>query len=121
MGERRPLLQIIHISDLHVGDAYDDKAAIAQLERTVRGGLRDVIEHLDLFGWREGTLTSDVTAIHAFEDFLTGLRTHDTEWFSSDRANGTPQTWLLDTGDLKDDIELNDGDRIKVSDRKIIF
>lgn len=99
MTTRVPLLQLVHISDLHVGDGYDDKARIAQQERGLRRKLRDILEFHNVAGWREGTLTSDTTAIRALEAFLKSLRVQDGEWFSAPGTPG-PETWLLDTGDL---------------------
>ena len=57
-----PVLQIIHVSDLHFCDGYSDQAKLAREGRMWRLWLRRVIEKRDWFGWHEGTLDHDETA-----------------------------------------------------------
>lgn len=102
-----PLAQIIHISDLHVCQDYDDRRMIAREARLgrlalarLRGLGRDLIERFDVGGWHEGTLDHDAGAEGAFGSFLDDLETVYPAWFTEAKGAGLPSTWLVDTGDL---------------------
>jgi 3',5'-cyclic AMP phosphodiesterase CpdA len=94
-----PVLQIIHVSDLHFCDGYSDQAKLAREGRMWRLWLRRVIEKRDGFGWHEGTLDHDETAAAAFQSFLQDMRAEDGEWFPDEVGTPNPPTWLIDTGD----------------------
>jgi 3',5'-cyclic AMP phosphodiesterase CpdA len=91
-----PVLQIIHVSDLHFCSVRSDKAALTRDERWVGLLFQRLIERKNAFGWHEGTLEHDATAVRAFEDFLLDLQANDPVWFG--RADAPP-TWLIDSGD----------------------
>lgn len=84
-----PVLQLVHISDLHVKAITADPTA--PLNRTALGLLRH-IQRKNLFGWEEGIRGHFVSAPSAFARFLTRLKECDTQW------SDIP-TWLIDTGD----------------------
>jgi 3',5'-cyclic AMP phosphodiesterase CpdA len=100
MNRPQKVLQIIHISDLHVSEDFSDKAMLAKERRWFRLKLRHIIEKRNLFGWHEGTLDHDPTAETDFVDFLRTLTENDPEWFPDSGSDSAPQTWLVDTGDL---------------------
>jgi hypothetical protein len=94
MGMTR-LLQIIHVTDLHVG-AGANIAAIKKKQRQidrVAHELSRLGDFTNFLGWREGTQIHFPRANEAFLDFLEDLRAQDSDWFDE-------PTWLLDTGDL---------------------
>lgn len=95
----QPVLQIIHVSDLHFCDGYSDQAKLAREARIWRQWLRRTIERRDWFGWHEGTLDHDETAANAFLSFLQAMRSEDGEWFPDEVGKPNPPTWLVDTGD----------------------
>lgn len=97
MTEPKPLLQIIHISDLHVQKGRGGKQALAGEEMRFRLWFREWLEKHNVGEWHEGTLGHDETAAFAFERFLTDARINDKVWFSN--ATDGPETWLIDTGD----------------------
>lgn len=87
-----PVLQIVHVTDLHVKDTASN--AIAVLSRKARAMAR-VAKHLqrhDWFGWEEGTQGHLARAPKAFERFLATWRSDHLEW------RDVP-AWLVDTGD----------------------
>ncbi|HEX2828613.1 MAG TPA: hypothetical protein VHP37_19825 [Burkholderiales bacterium] len=100
------LAQVIHVTDLHMCRDYKDRRA---LEAECRNGrlafararlaVRDAVDRLDLYGWREGTLDEDVGAEDAFGRYLTELPGSAPEWFGGG-GEAVPATWLVDTGDL---------------------
>jgi hypothetical protein len=96
---RTPVLQIIHVSDLHVCAGHSDQAKLARDGRMWRLRLRRLIEKRDWFGWHEGTLDHDDTAEATFTAFLSDLRAEDGEWFPDHADRPNPPTWLIDTGD----------------------
>jgi predicted MPP superfamily phosphohydrolase len=96
VADQVPLLQIIHVTDLHVQKGRGDRQALAADDRRGQLWLRQQLEKHDLGGWHEGTLGHDETAVAKFEQFLRGLRANDPTWFTD---NGGPETWLVDTGD----------------------
>src|ERR1700722_4478181 len=89
------VLQIIHVTDLHVG-AYG-ATPTAEQARGLRRGARALSRHLrdrDWFDWNEGMQTHFWEAPDRFTDYLRTAREAEPEWFKD-----TP-TWILDTGDL---------------------
>lgn len=94
-----PVLQILHISDLHVSEGVPDKAMLAREGRRWRLVLRQTIQRHNWFEWHEGTLAHDETAEARFEEALRDLRAFDDAWFGG-TGTQAPQTWLVDTGDL---------------------
>src|SRR6187549_3459113 len=94
-----PVLQILHISDLHFCDGFSDQAKLAREGRMWRLRLRKILEKRAWFGWHEGTLDHDDTAEAAFLEFLQDMRASDGEWFPDDEGKANPPTWLIDTGD----------------------
>ncbi|HMN82026.1 MAG TPA: hypothetical protein PKA20_19165, partial [Burkholderiaceae bacterium] len=100
MAEAIPVLQIIHVSDLHFRHPdYSDLADLAREGRMVRLQIRKLIEKRDWFGWHEGTLDHDECADRAFLEFLRDLRAIDGIWFPDEDDKANPPTWLVDTGD----------------------
>lgn len=94
MAETR-VLQIIHITDLHVG-AYG-ATPTAEHARGLRRGALFLTHYLrdgNRFEWNEGMQTHFMEAPGAFAAYLRGARDSEPEWFEE-----TP-TWILDTGDL---------------------
>ena len=90
------LLQIIHISDLHVGaDGVSAETALARKTSRIALWLTRLMTRRDAFNWNEGTQTHFPAAPEMFKAFLENQRSIDTEWFSNDIP-----TWLVDTGDL---------------------
>lgn len=96
---RTPLLQLIHISDLHFRKGASDRAALALAGRLLDRKARDLVEKFNFGDWQEGTLGHDQTAVTAFRAFLVELRRRDSAWFGDPDKAATPQTWLIDTGD----------------------
>lgn len=94
-----PVLQIIHISDLHVSEGLSDKVMLVRQGRVLRLKIRQALERHNWVEWHEGTLAHDETAEHRFEEALEDLRDSDDKWFDG-TGTSAPQTWLLDTGDL---------------------
>ena len=93
---RTKLLQIIHISDLHVGaDGVSAETALVRKTSRIALWLTRLMTRGDVFNWNEGTQTHFPAAPEMFEAFLEHQRSIDTEWFSKDIP-----TWLVDTGDL---------------------
>jgi 3',5'-cyclic AMP phosphodiesterase CpdA len=88
-------LQIVHVTDLHFCTVRSDKAALRRDARRLGLLVQRLIEGGGGFGWHEGTLEHDATAVRAFEAFLSNLRSGDTAWFGPD----SPPTWLVDSGD----------------------
>src|SRR5690242_15654574 len=93
MTETR-VLQIIHVTDLHVGvDGIDSEARhLREANRAARLFAR-YLQRTDAFGFVEGTQTHFHRAPQAFEAFIEDLRADDPEWFEK-------PTWIVDTGDL---------------------
>ena len=71
------LLQIVHVSDLHVCK-LKDKAA--------RLWIRNQLQKRNLLGREEGTRPYDETAAAAFGTFLAEWTKKDKTWFPDDRA-----------------------------------
>ncbi|HEV8719257.1 MAG TPA: metallophosphoesterase [Candidatus Binatia bacterium] len=89
MDHFKPFLQIVHVSDLHVGDPTSLPMGtvrdwIRKLKRRVSTGLADLIS--------DGTAPHDPLAVSLFKNFLEEI-VEDPEWKDC-------TTWLVDTGDL---------------------
>ena len=89
MEHFKPFLQLVHISDLHVGDATSlpmgtVRDLIRKLKRRVSTGLASLIS--------DGTAPHDPLAVSLFKEFLEEI-VQDPEWKDC-------TTWLVDTGDL---------------------
>lgn len=108
MTEPIPLLQIIHVSDIHVQKGRGDKVPLAGNEQCFRLWFREQLEKRNVGEWHEGTLGHDDIAASAFERFLIDIRANDKDWFP-DGAEG-PETWLIDTGDAS-----TYGDRVSLA------
>ena len=87
MTEPIPLLQIIHVSDIHVQKGRGDKVPLAGNELQFRLWFRDQLEKRNVGEWHEGTLGHDDTAASAFERFLMDIRANDKDWFQIGRAH----------------------------------
>lgn len=87
------VLQIIHVSDLHVGMEVSDETRHLREKNSGALMLTRFLSNQDAFGWSEGTQVHYPTAPDAFDAFIEDLRAADGEWFEV-------PTWLLDTGDL---------------------
>jgi 3',5'-cyclic AMP phosphodiesterase CpdA len=99
MSDAKPLLQIIHVSDLHVSHRHNDKAAVARMHR-LRSACRTsrkLLEFLKI--WREGTAGHLSSSERAFDRYLQSQAASDKTWFPDD-GSPTPVTWLIDTGDV---------------------
>jgi 3',5'-cyclic AMP phosphodiesterase CpdA len=102
----QPVLQIVHVSDLHFKDTHSGDAKLLEsswaiLERAMRG----LAKKYNWFNWHEGTHGHYSQAPDAFSLFLAEdlvqkdlARNRQAEWFHQ-RAD-RPPTWLVDTGDL---------------------
>ena len=103
------VLQIVHITDMHVG-AYGTTATGAQTRARRRGAaaLTRQLRDGNWFGWQEGRQTHFGEAPSAFTEYLRLARASEPQWF-----NETP-TWILDTGDLT---TLGDPDSIALGKR----
>lgn len=89
MDHFKPFLQIVHVSDLHVGDPTSLPMGtvrdwIRKLKWRVSTGLADLIS--------DGTAPHDPLAVSLFKNFLEEM-VQDHEWKGC-------ATWLVDTGDL---------------------
>jgi Calcineurin-like phosphoesterase len=95
----KPVLQIIHISDLHVQKTgFSDAAKFYQEQRVSARWLRDFLKRHDLLGWEGGTQGHYPKAPESFGRFLAKFRAKFPIWFGEGENPG--QTWLVDTGDL---------------------
>jgi hypothetical protein len=89
------VLQIIHVTDLHVGsEGASAEARHARERNRLSLYLTEIARQHNVFGWNEGTQTHFPYAPATFKACLEDLRASEPEWFEK-----TP-TWLVDTGDL---------------------
>lgn len=95
----RPILQIVHISDLHVVAGYTDVRDLKLEKMYFRLLMRKWMEKRNWFKWREGTAGHDPTAAQAFLRFLQRNGEEGSAWHSSASEGTPPGTWLIDTGD----------------------
>lgn len=94
----RPLLQIIHVSDLHVSRDVGDKPSLNGAEEMrARLWAREKLESFDLFDWHNGTLGHDEVACQRFENFLATTLRSNPSW--NPIGLDSPPVWLVDTGD----------------------
>src|SRR5947209_17664369 len=98
----QPVLQIIHVTDLHVKHITANLAQKLYAKKRRIGAriIQNLIESHHLFGWQEGTQGHYPRAPEAFRLFLKDLKNNDQRWFSEPGDKDSAQTWLLDTGDL---------------------
>src|SRR5579863_10560197 len=83
-----PVLQIIHVSDLHVVLSGAPPRAVRSLKRALRrAGLRSWWEFLE-----DGTAGHDTFAPFVFSELVARVTVRDPVW-------SNPPTWLVDTGD----------------------
>lgn len=96
----QPILQIVHVSDLHFKDirSNDAKSLNTRWSAFARAIRRAVLKR-DLFDWYEGVQGHYPQAPSAFLSYLEkNLIPNSPEWFAS--TSDRPITWLIDTGDL---------------------
>jgi 3',5'-cyclic AMP phosphodiesterase CpdA len=93
-----PVLQIIHVTDMHVQVGRDERNDIALAGAKFALWFREKLERFNIFGWHDGTRGHNVSALTDFEKFLITHRKAEPQWFSSSAENGAV-TWLIDTGD----------------------
>lgn len=113
MKDDTPILQIVHVSDIH----FKHKAASA--DHALNGRRRcfarlfhRMVEAFDLFGWHDGTQGAYPKAPESFRRFLKDWRARDDRWYGAAGDADSAQTWLVDTGDLSvfgDDASLQGG------------
>lgn len=97
MAELRPLLQIIHVTDLHLKAGRSDLSKLASGEVRGRAWLRKIIEKLDIGGWHDGTLGHDDTGAKAFYSRMQEMIAKEPVWFGA--GGEEAETWLVDSGD----------------------
>jgi 3',5'-cyclic AMP phosphodiesterase CpdA len=89
MDDFTPVLQIVHISDLHVTDPKTSNAvAVRSWIRNLRKWSPALAEYVE-----DGVAPHDPLAIGLFRDFLKQITINDPNWSQC-------KTWLVDTGDL---------------------
>src|SRR4051794_36293014 len=94
------VLQIVHVSDLHVGVGVALHEARQRRNREYLALKHtQLLKRMNAFGWNEGTQTHLHNAPGQFDDFL--MQTFGRDPASGIRGpwSGIP-TWLVDTGDL---------------------
>ncbi|HTS23649.1 MAG TPA: metallophosphoesterase [Casimicrobiaceae bacterium] len=92
-----PVLQIVHISDLHVVAPTSPFRPSTRDHRLWVRLLSRYIEGASPLKWNEGTPVHSTEAYRMFRRFLEeGLRA-DKDWFPKEGRR--PPTWLVDTGD----------------------
>src|SRR5713226_3015074 len=96
----QPVLQIVHISDLHFKDIRSSDAKNLNIRWAgFARKVRRVVKKHDLFDWYEGVQGHYPQAPQAFSAYLENdLIPNSPEWFAS--TSDRPPTWLIDTGDL---------------------
>lgn len=88
-----PVLQIVHVTDLHVKDtSANPAAALASKVRVLERYALNAIRRANLLGWEEGTQGHLPKAPKAFTRFLS-------TWWSSDPTWQEVPVWIVDTGD----------------------
>jgi hypothetical protein len=97
-----PVLQIVHVSDLHFKDVGSTDGKLLHQEWSVfNRAFRRVVKKRNMWSWREGTQGHYFAAPEAFSDYLTSeLIPQGPEWFVAQGEKRKPPTWLVDTGDL---------------------
>lgn len=88
-----PVLQIVHVTDLHVKDPSSNGIAIlSKKARLLRRFVAQRVQRHDIAGWEEGTQGHLIQAPKAFEKFLADWRAGWPKW-------ADVPVWLVDTGD----------------------
>lgn len=96
-----PVLQIIHVTDLHVKHINANYAKKFYAKRRYAARFtQNMIERFDLFGWNEGTQGHYPHAPESFLRFLQKWRDKDKRWYGKRDDEDSAQSWLVDTGDL---------------------
>jgi hypothetical protein len=96
-----PVLQIIHITDLHFKHvAARGVERLYAKRRFASRFLQNRIEKCDIGGWNEGTQGHYWHAPESFRRFLEWWRSRDDRWYAKSPAEDSASTWLIDTGDL---------------------
>lgn len=96
-----PILQIIHVTDLHVkANAANSNHNLNGWRRITARGTQHMIERFDLFDWNEGTQGNYPKANKGFQRFLQEWRETDGRWYGTPDNRNSARTWLIDTGDL---------------------
>ena len=87
-----PVLQIVHVTDLHVKETSANPIAVLSQGTRLRARFAQRLQRHGWFGWEEGTQGHLARAPKAFETFLQSWRVGHPEW------QDVP-VWLVDTGD----------------------
>lgn len=87
-----PVLQIIHVTDLHIKDTSSNPIAVLSKNARLLARFAQRVQHRNWFGWEEGTQGHLVRAPRAFERFLAKWRADEKAWMDV-------PAWLVDTGD----------------------
>jgi hypothetical protein len=96
-----PVLQIIHVTDLHFKHVTaQGSAKIHQKRRLGTRFLQNLIEKRNLFHWNEGTQGHYSHAPESFRLFLDEWRRKNPGWYAQSDEDDEAETWLIDTGDL---------------------
>ena len=97
---RRRVLQIIHVTDLHIRDSVFTEQQRFALEQRIWGRLLSrVCRRTNALEWAEGTQGHYPAAPRSFRSFLQRLVVVSPKWFA-DEEGRRPETWLVCTGDL---------------------
>ena len=87
-----PVLQIVHVTDLHVKDTASNAIAVLSKRARLLSRVAKKLQRENWFGWEDGTQGHLARAPMAFQRFLTAWRADHPEW------RDVP-VWLVDTGD----------------------
>lgn len=87
-----PVLQIVHVTDLHVKEASANPIAVLSKGIRLRARFAQRLQRHGWFGWEEGTQGHLPRAPRAFERFLKSWRADHPKWLDV-------PVWLVDTGD----------------------
>jgi hypothetical protein len=88
-----PVLQIVHVSDLHVKHVTANPAhALTGRGRNLSRRILQIVQRRDLLGWDDGTQGHYYSAPESFRRFLVRWNKKHPEW-------AQVQNWLIDTGD----------------------
>jgi DNA-directed RNA polymerase specialized sigma24 family protein len=100
-ADMTPLLQIIHVTDLHVkaGTANPATELQAKKRRALARVAQSLIQRFDILGWNEGTQGAYPKAADSFRRFLERWREKDAQEGQDWYGGSVARTWLVDTGD----------------------
>src|SRR4051812_2803197 len=93
-----PVLQIIHITDLHVKHLASNRAKELSVGRRLAARVENKFKSSPL--WVAGTPGHLPKAPESFKRFLQELKKREPGWFGDPEDKDSAQTWLIDTGDL---------------------